>query len=190
MMLMPRGEAPLIASPYLPPGEMCFCFIGQVSSRAGRPLIVNAHAVTLSKGGGTTIRPLRDALAGAGFDDLADTGKRGSLSEPLLKGFVAAAVQRSLEHLHERRLERQAEVKPLLDQEEERLNRWLANRRKRIEETLAGVSPNSQTAIKGRQDLDESEKYVQDRARNWKRAHFDAADLPTTRLILAIEGVR
>jgi hypothetical protein len=55
---------------------------------------------------------------------------------------------------------------------------------------LDGLSPNSQTAIKGRQDLEESEKYVQDRARNWKQAHFEAADQPTTRLILAIEGVR
>jgi hypothetical protein len=190
MMLMPRGEAPLIASPYLPQGEMCFCFIGQVSSRAGTPLIVDAHAVSLSKGGRTAIRPLHDALEAAGFHDLADTGKRGSLSEPLLKGFVAAAVERSLDYLHERRQERQAEVKPLLDREEDRLKRWLERRCGRIEEMLDGLSPNSQTAIKGRQDLEESEKYVQDRARNWKQAHFEAADQPTTRLILAIEGVR
>jgi hypothetical protein len=76
MMLMPRGEAPMIASPYLPQGEMCFCFIGQVSSRAGTPLIVNAHAVSLSRGGATSIRPLRDASLGISglsnrvFDDL------------------------------------------------------------------------------------------------------------------------
>jgi hypothetical protein len=79
MMLMPRGEAPMIASPYLPEGEMCFCFIGQVSSRAGTPLIVDAHAVSIAKGGGITLRPLKDALARAHFDDLADTGRRGTL---------------------------------------------------------------------------------------------------------------
>ena len=190
MMLMPRGEAPLIASPYLPQGEMCFCFIGQVSSRAGTPLIVDAHAVSLSKGGRTAIRPLRAALAAAGFHDLADTGKRGSLSEQVLKGFVAMAVEQSLDHLHKRRQERQAEVKPLLDREEERLKRWFSHRRDRIEEALDGLSPNSQAAIKGRQDLEESQKYVLDRTRNWKQAHFEAADQPTTRLILAIEGVR
>jgi hypothetical protein len=30
MMLQGRGEAPLIASPHLQPGELLFCFIGQV----------------------------------------------------------------------------------------------------------------------------------------------------------------
>lgn len=190
MMLMPRGEAPLIASPYLPQGEMCFCFIGQVSSRAGTPLIVDAHAVSLSKGGKTAITPLRAALDAAGFHDLAETGKRGTLSEPLLKGFVAAAVKQSLDYLRERRIQRQAEVKPLLDREEGRLMSWLTERRARIEVTLGESSPQSQAAIKLRHDLEESEKYVADRARNWKHAHFEAADLPTTRLILAIEGVR
>ena len=190
MMLMPRGEAPLIASPYLPPGEMCFCFIGQVSSRAGTPLIVDAHAVSLSKGGGTAIRPLQTALDAAGFRDLADTGRHGTLSEPLLKGFVAAAVKQSLEYLSNLRRQRQAEVKPLLDREESRLESWLRERRARIEEMLAEVSPQSQAAIKARHDLEESEKYVADRSRNWKQAHFEATDQPTTRLILAIEGVR
>ena len=55
---------------------------------------------------------------------------------------------------------------------------------------MAEVSPQSQAAIKARHDLEESEKYVADRSRNWKQAHFEATDQPTTRLILAIEGVR
>ena len=70
------------------------------------------------------------------------------------------------------------------------MKRWFSHRRDRIEEALDGLSPNSQAAIKGRQDLEESQKYVLDRTRNWKQAHFEAADQPTTRLILAIEGVR
>lgn len=190
MMLMPRGEAPMIASPYLPQGEMCFCFIGQVSSRAGTPLIVDAHAVVISKGGGRAIRPLHTALEAAGFKDLADTGKHGTLPEPLLRGFVKGAVDESLDYLAGRRRERQAEVKPLLEREEQRLNNWLARRRTRIEEELAELSPTGAAAIKKRQDLEESEKYVKDRAQNWRRAHFEAADQPTTRLVLAIEGVR
>jgi ERCC4-related helicase len=190
MMLMPRGEAPMIASPHLPEGEMCFCFIGQVSSRAGTPLIVDAHAVSMAKGGRTTVRSLRDALNAAGFHELADTGKRGGMPDVLLRGFVKGAVDRSLEHLAERRRERQAEVKPLLDHEEQRLKRWLTLRCARIEEALAELAPTSATAVKHRQDLEESKKYVEDRARNWQQAHYEAADLPTTRLILAIEGVR
>jgi hypothetical protein len=92
--------------------------------------------------------------------------------------------------MRERRQQRQAEVKPLLDAEEARLGRWLARRRERIGDQLAGLSPTSQEAIKARQELEESEKYVKDRTLNWKQAHFEAADQPTTRLILAIEGAR
>jgi hypothetical protein len=190
MMLVPRGEAPMIASPYLPEGEMCFCFIGQVSSRAGTPLIVDAHAVSLSKGGKITLRPLRDALARAHFNDLADTGRRGTMAEALLKSFVGIAVDQSLDRMNELRQQRQAETKPLLDREEARLRSWLTRRRARIDEQLAEFSPTSQQAVRARQNLEEAEKYVRDRTQNWKMAHFEAADRPTTRLILAIEGVR
>jgi len=190
MMLMPRGEAPMIASPYLPEGEMCFCFIGQVSSLAGTPLIVDAHAISMSKGGAITLRPLKEALARADFDDLADTGQRGTMSEPLLKGFIAAAVEQSLDRMRTLRQARQTEILPLLAHEEARLNNWLARRRVRIDEQLAELSPTSQLAVRARQNLEEAEQYVRDRSLNWKRAHFDAADQPTTRLILAIEGAR
>ena len=128
MMLMPRGEAPMIASPYLPEGEMCFCFIGQVSSRAGTPLIVDAHAVFIAKGGGIALRPLTEASGRARFDDLAETGRRGTMSETLLKGFVGAAVNQSLDRMLARRLERQAEIRPLLEHEEARLTNWLTRR--------------------------------------------------------------
>jgi len=190
MMLMPRGEAPMIASPYLPEGEMCFCFIGQVSSRAGTPLIADAHAVFIAKGGRLALLPLKEALARARFDDLADTGRRGPMPEPLLKGFVAAAVNQSLDRMQTRKHERQTELRPLLEQEESRLKNWLARRRDRINDQLADLSPTSQQAIRARQSLGEAEKYVQDRNLNWRLAHFEAADQPTTRLILAIEGVR
>ena len=63
-------------------------------------------------------------------------------------------------------------------------------RRDRINNQLANLSPTSQQAIRARQSLEEAEKYVQDRSLNWRLAHFEAADQPTTRLILAIEGVR
>ncbi|WP_197090893.1 SNF2-related protein [Bradyrhizobium sp. LTSP849] len=190
MMLMPRGEAPMIASPYLPDGEMCFCFIGQVSSRAGTPLIADAHAVFIAKGGRIDLLPLKEALERARFDDLADTGRRGTMPEPLLKGFVAAAVNQSLDRMQTRKQERQTELRPLLEKEESRLKNWFVRRRDRINDQLADLSPTSQQAIRARQSLEEAEKYVRDRNLNWRLAHFEAADQPTTRLILAIEGVR
>jgi ERCC4-related helicase len=189
MMLMPRGEAPLIASSHLQPGELCFCFIGQVSARAGTPLIVDAHAISFQKGGGYRQQPLKDALARAGFDQLADTGRRGTTSPELLQGFVAAAVEESLKHLTQLKDARKQTIKPVLEKEEARLERWRTRRIAKLDEALAGLSAESKQAAQLRGEKDEIERYLKDRRENWRDAHFEAAPEPTTRLVLAIEGV-
>ena len=189
MMLMPRGEAPLIASPHLQPGELCFCFIGQVSARAGTPLIVDAHAISFQKGGGYQQQPLKDALARAGFEKLADTGRRGVTSPELLQGFVSAAVEESIKHLKQLKDKRIQALKPVLDKEETRLERWRARRLAKLDEALSGLSAESKQAAQLRNEKDEIECYLKDRRENWRDAHFEAAPEPTTRLVLAIEGV-
>jgi hypothetical protein len=73
---------------------------------------------------------------------------------------------------------------------EQRLKRWLTLRRGRIEEALAGARADQHDRREASPDLEESKKYVEGRARNWQQAHYEAADLPTTRLTLAIEGIR
>jgi len=188
MMLMPRGEAPLIASSHLQPGELCFCFIGQVSARAGTPLIVDAHAISFQKGGGYRQQPLKDALARAGFEKLADTGRRGTTSPELLQGFVAAAVEESLKHLIQLKDARKEAIKPVLEKEEARLERWRTRRIAKLDEALAGLSAESKQAAQLRGEKDEIERYLKDRRENWRDAHFEAAPEPTTRLVLAIEG--
>jgi ERCC4-related helicase len=189
MMLMPRGEAPLIASSHLQPGELCFCFIGQVSARAGTPLIVDAHTISFQKGGGYRQQPLKDALARAGFEKLADTGRRGTTSPELLQGFVAAAVEESLKHLTQLKDARKQAIKPVLEKEEARLERWRTRRIAKLNEVLAGLSTESKQAAQLRGEKDEIERYLKDRRENWRDAHFEAAPEPTTRLVLAIEGV-
>lgn len=189
MMLMPRGEAPLIASPHLQPGELCFCFIGQVSARAGTPLIVDAHAISFQKGGGYQQQSLKDALARAGFEKLADTGRRGVPSPELLQGFVSAAVEESLKFLMQLKDQRLQALKPVLDKEEARLERWRARRLAKLDEALSSLSSESKQAAQLRNEKDEIERYLKDRRENWREAHFEAAPEPTTRLVLAIEGV-
>ncbi|WP_299018078.1 DEAD/DEAH box helicase [uncultured Photobacterium sp.] len=85
MMLQPRGEAPVISSPHLDEGELLFCFIGQVSSRAGTPLIVDPHAVSFRKGGRYQFKPLREALENVKFEQLVNTGKTGNLFEGVVE---------------------------------------------------------------------------------------------------------
>ena len=189
MMLIPRGEAPLIASPYLEAGELCFCFIGQVSSLAGTPLIVDAHAISFLKGGQYKERPLKEALNAAGFSRLADTGRRSARSDAVLTGMVAAAVNQSIEIMRSRREQRKRENASALEKEEARLQSWKGRRIAKVTERLNGLPQNGIEAVRLRKSLEEDEKYLKDRTINWKNAHFEAADRPTTRLILAIEGV-
>ena len=124
MMLMKRDEAPLIASPRLDEGELLFCFIGQVSSRAGPPLIVDTHAVSFRKGGRFEIRPLKEALAEARFENLANTGRTSNLRQDLLRGFIESAVTQSLHHLRQLKDQRRAIIRPRLAEEEKRLKQW------------------------------------------------------------------
>jgi ERCC4-related helicase len=190
MMLMQRGEAPLITSPHLEAGQLLFCFIGQVSSRAGTPLIVDTHAVSFRKGGHYEIQPLKQALHAIGFDNLANSGKQGKLPEKLLGGFVASAVRQSLHHLKQLNSKRSQQLQPLLHEEEQRLKHWFQRWGQRIEQQLAGHPPEGKRATRLRQQRDEMEKYIEDRQRHWKETHFQAVEEPSTRLVLVVEGVK
>ena len=190
MMQMQRTEAPLIASPYIQEGELLFCFIGQVSSRAGSPLIVDTHAVSYRKGGHIQIRPLKEALAEARFDSLANTGRWSNLPDSLLAGFVASAVEQSLSHLKKLKDQRQATIRPRLEEEEKRLKSWFQRWGTRIEEQLVNLPPKGKRAGRLRHRLEEMEKYLHDRERNWKETWLHATEEPITRLVLAIEGVK
>lgn len=191
MMLMKRDEAPLIASPHIDEGELLFCFIGQVSSRAGTPLIVDTHAVSFRKGGRFEIRALKEALAEARFENLANTGGRTSnLRQDLLRGFIESAVTQSLHHLRQLKDQRRAIIRPRLAEEEKRLKQWFQRWGARIEEQLTSLPPEGKRATGLRTRRDEMEKYLHDREENWKNTHLYATDEPTTRLVLAIEGVK
>jgi hypothetical protein len=58
VMQVPRDQAPFVVTDRFAAGELCFCFIGQVSSVAGSPIIVDAHAVSFGKGGTIQHMPL------------------------------------------------------------------------------------------------------------------------------------
>ncbi|RBP68626.1 DEAD/DEAH box helicase [Marinobacter nauticus] len=190
MMLQKRGEAPLIASPFLEPGELLFCFIGQVSSRAGTPLIVDPHAVSFRKGGQFQIRPLKEALDEVNFEQLANTGKTGTLPDHLLKSFLGSAVDQSVTHLKKLKDQRRAQIRPRLDEENARLKHWFERWAERIDAQLANLPPEGRRATQLRQKREEMEKYLEDRRENWEQTHYRATDEATTRLVLVVEGVK
>jgi ERCC4-related helicase len=190
MMLMRRGQAPLILSPYLEEGELLFCFIGQVSSHAGTPLIVDTHAVSFRKGGRYEIRPLKQALAEVRFDELTNTGAGSTLPDNLRSGFVESAVNQSLRHLKMLKVRRRAFIKPRLQEEERRLKFWFESCSQKIDRQLQDLAPAGKRATKLRTQRIEMEKYLHDREEHWKNTYFRATEEPTTRLVLMVEGVK
>lgn len=188
LMLMRRGECPLITSRSLEPGELCFCFIGQVSSRTGAPLVVDAHAIAFRKGGGLQHRALREALDAASFAHLVNDGQQGHQQAAQL--LIPAAVEASLEHLRQLQLGREKELIPLLRAEERRLRHWRNRRRDILDTRLAQLGDQHPRARRYQRDLEEMDAYVRDRQDNWRDTHFTATQEPSTRLVLVIEGVR
>jgi ERCC4-related helicase len=188
LMQMKRGECPHITSRKLEKGELCFCFIGQVSSRAGAPLVVDAHAISFRKGGGFQHRTLRDALNAAGFSNLVNEGNEGNL-EAIRGPLVEAAVEASLAHMRELGRKHVDSLLPFLRRENRRLRNWRTRREELLSSRIEKLSPNHPKAKMYRKDLEEMDAYLKDREENWQDTYFTASTEPSTQLVLVIEGV-
>ncbi len=186
VMQIRRGEAPIILSNHLSPGELCFCFIGQVSSKSGTPLVVDAHAISFMKGGGFQHRPLKEALTQARFDDLMNIGTLPDVSAT--ETLIHAAVEASLEHMRNLRTDREKQMVPLLRREERRLRAWRKRRTELITQKITELGENNPRARRFKRELEEMDQYLKDRQQNWRDAHFVAAEEPSTQLILVIGG--
>lgn len=187
LMQIRRGEAPLVAAGGLAQGDLCFCFIGQVSSRSGTPLVVDAHAVRFSKGGGSPATlPLQEALAAAGFDTITNTGAMPNLQAAQL--LVTSAVELSLNHMRVMKTSREKQLMPLLRKEERRLRDWRKHREELLQRRITELGEAHPMARRYKNELESMEEYIKDRELNWRNTHFLAAPEPSTQLVLVIAG--
>jgi len=186
VMQVKRGEAPFILSENFEPGELCFCFIGQVSSKAGTPLVVDAHAISFRKGGTFTQRPLREVLKTANFEKLINTGAEPNLQAAQV--LIHSAVEQSLYRMCQLLEKREKELNPLLIAEERRLRTWRKKREALLETQIEKSGKNSKKGKRYRLMLEEMNDYLKDREKNWRDTHFTAAREPSTQLLLVIGG--
>ncbi len=188
LMLVNRGQCPHITSRKLQPGEICFCCIGQISSKAGVPIAVDAHAISFSKGGGYQHRSLSEALEAAGFGSLMNEGKAGNIAAAQL--LIPAAIDASLKHMRELGVKQQDSLFGPLRAEERRLKKWSTRRRELLEDRLEQLSENHRKARQYKQQLQEMDAYLKDRRDNWVNTYFTTTTEPSTQLVLVIEGVK
>ncbi|MEA3332661.1 MAG: helicase-related protein, partial [Pseudomonadota bacterium] len=186
LMQVKRGEAPFILSENFAPGELCFCFIGQVSSKAGTPLVVDAHAISFHKDGIVKQQPLFDALKIANFEKLINTGAEPNLSAAQM--LIHSAVEQSLQRMRQLLDKRENELNPLLLEEERRLRAWRKKRQELLESQIKDLGEASKKAKRYRLMLEEMKDYLKDREQNWRDTHFTAAREPSTQLLLVIGG--
>ena len=188
LMLMKRGECPHITSRELDPGELCFCFIGQVSSQAGSPLVVDAHAISFQKGGTTQQRPLSEMLESIHFQRIVNEGNAGNI-EAIKGPLIEAAVEASRDHMRDLADKHINDLLPFLRREERRLRKWRTSREEILDERLDALPPNHPKAKAYRRLRDEMDEYLADRQENWRDMYFKKVAEPSTQLVLVIEGV-
>ncbi len=186
LMLVKRGECPMVLSNRLDPGEMYFCFIGQVSSLAGAPLVADAHAVSFSKSGHIATISLSEAVERAGLTSMVNDGRSGNTM--VAKALLPSAVAESRNHLVALSHQHLDRLIQLLRPEERRLKRWKERRRDLLETQIRQLGDTNPQSRKYRRQLDEIDDYVKDRQKNWLDVHFKAAAEPVTQLVLVIEG--
>lgn len=188
LMLHSRGEAPYVTSRALRKGELLFCFIGQMSSKSGVPLVASAHAVQFLTGGRDfAVFPLLDALKRADFESQVNLSEDSRVeSANFLR---AAAVERSLEFLREETRKRfESGLSSNLRKEERRLRKWADDRRGFIDKKRGDLSPENPHQRRLARKLEQMELYLKSRSQ-WLNRHFTPAETPTTQLVLVIEGV-
>lgn len=188
LMLMKRGECPHITSRKLADGELCFCFIGQISSRAGVPITVDAHAISFRHGGDFEHRSLQEALEAADFANLMNEGKPGNITAA--QALIPSAVGSSLDHMRKLGIQAQDSLLGPLRVEERRLKKWSTNRRDLLEGRIEQLSENHAKTRQYKRQLEEMEKYIADRKENWLNTYFTNKVEPSTQLVLVIEGVK
>ncbi|MCP4695180.1 MAG: DEAD/DEAH box helicase [Desulfobacterales bacterium] len=189
LMTVDRGEAPIVLSPDLDPGELCFCFIGQVSSLSGLPLIVDGHAISFYKGENEPRprrRTLKRVLEKARFDALTNTGREPNIlaARPL----IHAGVRESLQYMHALKEERGKRLMSPLRKEERRLWKWKSRREDILLKRIAKHGEGSAKSKRLKKRIEEIEAYATDRRKVWLHTHVQAAERSSTRLVLVIEG--
>jgi superfamily II DNA or RNA helicase len=187
LMQFPRGEVPYVSSTTLAEGEICYLFVGQVSSKSGLPLVVEPHAVSCRKGGAWKVEHLSDTLERIGFSSLVNDGRASKTA--VAQSFLPLAVERSMIHLKDIAARKNEGLRPDLARIQRRIRNWKRGREECLEAKLSRLPPVHPERKRLSTDLAELESMA-GAATETLSANYLLSNDPTTRPVLVIEGVR
>ncbi len=169
LMLMRRGDAPHITSRKLDKGELCFCFIGQVSSRARSPLVVDAHAISFRKGGGFQHRPLPRRARCRGLCSISERRPNGNVTaaQALIPSPWMPAWNTCWHCKIDAGYLRQAAAARTAP-----LTNWSKKRRQLLEDRISSLGDKHPRAKRYRKELEEMEAFLHDRTENWLKPNY------------------
>jgi ERCC4-related helicase len=185
LMEIKRGQAPIIVSNKLEKGELCFCFIGQISSRTGNPLIVDGHSISILPGGKINHQSLSDTFETIDFENMSNEQFEPNIAAA--KPLIHTAVDQSLQYLTELKKDRDKVLMGPIRKESRRLKKWRIKREDLLSGFIKKYGENSQKSKRYKKELAEIEEYVKDRE-NWLNNRFITTQEPSTRLVLVIQG--
>jgi len=185
LMEVERGQAPIIVSNKLKKGELCFCFIGQVSSKTGNPLIVDGHSISILPGGSINRQPLSQTFDAIDFEHIPNEQFEPNITAA--RPLIHAAVDQSLQYLSELKKDRDKILMGPIRKESRRLKKWRIKREELLKGLISKHGENSQKSKRFKKELSEIEEYVKDREA-WLNNRFITTQEPATRLILVIQG--
>ncbi|MBK6606656.1 MAG: DEAD/DEAH box helicase [Leptospiraceae bacterium] len=186
IMHLDRGVAPVVYSSQFAKGELCYCFIGQVNSKGGTPIVVNPHSVLFHKNGTHELLSLEEAITKTNFLNQANSGKTLNIkaAEPL----KASAVKISMDFMKTQKLDWEKSIVKDLRSEDRRLKNWKQKRTEWLDAKIKTLSDKSNEFKKYKNERTRIEEYYENRKKNWENLYFKAEDEPTTKLVLLIVG--
>lgn len=185
LMEIKRGQAPIIVSSKLEKGVLCFCFIGQVSSKTGNPLIVDGHSISISPGGKVVHQSLSQIFDTIDFENMSNEQFEPNIAAA--KPLIHAAVDQSLNYLSGLKKDRDKVLMGPIRKESRRLKKWRIKREALLSGLIEKHGENSRKSIRYKKELAEIEEYVKDRE-SWLNNRFMTTQEPSTRLVLIIQG--
>jgi hypothetical protein len=117
---------------------------------------------------------------------LTNTGLKPNLAAA--QALIPSAVDASRDHLKTLRKDRDATLLPFLRREERRLRDWRNKRHDLLKQRIEELGEKHPKSKQFQKQIEEMDAYVTDRKKNWQETHIQAANEPSTQLILVIEG--
>lgn len=189
LLEFPRGEAPVLHSPYLPKGSLLYVFLGHVSSKSGYPILALPHSVLVEEKGKRSIQNWEETLGFLRPNQIANTKKMSPDEITTLETMLSLAVETSLGHLKKEAERVTQENSEKVRKEIRRLNQWTTRREEWLRKEFAKITPTKKREWEKLTRIKEEAQAHHDQLVGKARERLEQVADPITEPVLSAIGV-